>query len=124
MDESGNSVTVFQQAAELFSLLIVIIFPQTLGYIGYYRTRKKRWISKAPTLLIAPLAFYLAATAYWGHARDALIEAGYRPCGGFGAAVVITTFGGTLFHFLLGGILFAILTYIWKKRSRLIDNEE
>jgi hypothetical protein len=121
MDEPSTSVIVFQRAVELLFLLMLIIFPQALGYIGYCRTRKKRWISKAPPLLIAPLAFYLAATAYWNHARVALIEAGYYPCGGFGVAVVFTTFGGTLFHLLLGGILFSIVTYIWKKQGKLID---
>ncbi|MEJ2232742.1 MAG: hypothetical protein P8X67_02340 [Syntrophobacterales bacterium] len=103
------------------AIIMGLLLPQALGFLGYRWARRRKKIFKAATLLIAPLLFLLSANVFWRLQAKAIQEAGYYLCGAFGAAAVFSTIYGTLIHMVLGAIMFLVMTFLWKRQDRLLE---
>ena len=118
MEEPSTFIIVVRYAE---IAVVGLMFPQALGSLGFYWTMGKRRLLKAASLVIAPLAYFIAAYIFWELRARALIASGYRPCGGFGAAAVFSTIFGTLVHFILSVIVLFTMTLLWRMRYKKND---
>jgi len=114
MDETSNLALAIRVVIIIFFGLLC---PQLLGVAGYFWAKNKKKILKVFTLLIAPSVFFATSNLYWRSQAEAIRDAGNYACGAFGAAAVFSTIYGTLIHFLLGTLIFLVLTYVLKKRK-------
>jgi hypothetical protein len=101
-----------------------LVLPQALGLVGYRWTRHKGTLLKLATLLIAPVVFFISAYLFWGQSAQAIRDSGNYVCGAFGAARVFSTMFGTLFHLIMGVILFLVVSFIWKRKASKPQTEQ
>jgi hypothetical protein len=91
---------------------VVFVLPQAIGCITY------RWAGHKPVaFLIAPVIFFAIAYEYWGYQARAIRAAHHYVCGALGAAATFSTWLGTLFHLVVGAILFT--AFIRKGKTSL-----
>jgi hypothetical protein len=98
-------------------VLLGLVLPQVLGYLGYRWTKNQIIGCKLLPLLIPPLVFFVTARIYWGIIMKAVVDSGGYVCGALGAAAGLSTVFGTLFHFILGIIVFLIVSLFWRMRK-------
>ena len=114
MEETISFATVVRI---LIIILVGLVLPQLLGFIGYIYTLKKKLIFKIVAILISPVLFFGIATLFWNMQAADIRAAGHYVCGAFGAAAVFSTLFGTLIHLILGIVISLIIYFIWKRRS-------
>jgi hypothetical protein len=98
-------------------LIIALLLPQALGFLGYRWTRGKHAAWKAITIFIPPVTYFIIAFAFWNFQAESLRRAGEYVCGLFGAAAVYSTLYGTAINLGLAMLVFLICTLVWKRQG-------
>jgi hypothetical protein len=101
----------------LIIILVGLVLPQLLGFIGYIYTLKRKLIFKIVALLFSPVLYFGIATLFWNMQAANIRAKGHYACGALGAAASFSILYGTLMHLILSIIISLITYYIWKRRS-------
>jgi hypothetical protein len=111
----------WDDARALAILAVAVALPQLLGYAAYRWIRNKPAIVKALTILVPPMVFFLMADLFFSYQASGIQTSGHRVCGAFAAAAIFSTEIGTIFHFLVGGILFTVYTFLGRRKRRRLS---
>jgi hypothetical protein len=104
-------------------LLAIIAIPQAVGVGIHLWARRRHYAWQILAVVTPPAIFYTSAVLYWDAQAKAIVKAGHRVCGAFGAASALSTIFGTLLHLVLAGIVLIIMYFI-RKRQRASNATE
>ena len=101
------------------AVLLGAIVPQGIGFLVYWFLGRRKFWARTPSVLIAPVVFFLISNAFWGVQAAAIRAAGERVCGAFGAAAVFSTLFGSLIHLFIAALVLATFSYLSARRQKV-----